>query len=124
VKLFETVLSSAGVYRLPDTGTGPFEAVLNFPSIRGKLAIYGFGSHLLNIDFDTGTLSLDGNRIAGITESALDIDLIVDFDVIELRAKQDTVYCVCPNTDAAPGGLTGMKLISDSVCEVTYYTFS
>jgi len=80
---------------------------------RGTLYI-DYCGHTLTVDFEMGRILADSQEIFFDCCGLLDIDILVDYDVIELRAQNDTLYYVFENVQASLSGPIEVQLECDT----------
>ena len=113
-------LTEAGRYAVTRVPEQPHEITLSIStlSVSGGTAgtvCLNFSGHALLIHGGENRMLLDGQEIVFERCSVLDIDILVDYEVIELRAQNDTLYFVCENEQPALSGQ--VEILTESSCE-------
>ncbi len=99
----------------------PYELCVGFSSgTRGSAVLY-FGVQSLFINFEKKTIVLGEQEIIFDSFGALDLDIIVDYDVIELRAQNDSLYYVYANPAAALSGNVFLDLEFPGEADIAVY---
>lgn len=103
-----------GRYAVSFVPDQPYEICLSVgDSTSGNLTIYYCG-HTLTVDFEKGRILADVQEIFYDRGGVLDIDILIDYDVIELRAQNDTLYFVYGNVQSSLSGPVEVLLESDT----------
>ena len=97
-------LSKAGVYAITQMGEQAYEITVALWCEGGSRISVLFAGHTIIVDCKTKMMNVDDREIPFEPCRVLDIDVLVDYDVIELRAQNDTIYYAYENTVSTLSG--------------------
>jgi len=114
-------ISEAGRHNAACIADQPYEIHVSFcTGTLGSACLY-FGSHTLFINFEKNLIITEKQEILFERGCALDIDLLVDYDVIELRAQQDTLYYVYENKNQNLSGAIDLDMEFPGEADISVY---
>jgi len=103
-----------GRYAVSFVPDQPYEICLSVGARTSGALYIDYCGHTLTVDFEKSRILADSQEIFFDRCSLLDIDILVDYEVIELRAQNDTLYYVCENVQVSLSGPVGVQLESDT----------
>lgn len=117
----ETRLGEPGRYAVAFVPDQPYEICLSVEDrTNGSLSV-DFCGHTLTVDFNKGKILADAQEVQFDRCRVLDIDVLVDYEVIEFRAQNDTRYYVCENTNQNLSGAIDLDMEFPGEVSISVY---
>ena len=107
-------LAGQGRYEISFVPDQPYEICLSVCDRTDGSIYIDYCGHTLTVDFEKGRILADAQAMFFDHCDMIDIDILIDYEVIELRAQNDTLYYVFGNAQISLSGPVSVLLESDT----------
>jgi fructan beta-fructosidase len=107
---------------LTQTKNQPYELQIKLAGQESGVLLLEFAQSVLSIDFTCGICKFHETEFTFEIGRKLNIGIIVDFDVVEIRAQNDIIYLICENmVESLSGAILAKASVAPEECVIDIF---